>query len=123
MDTSSGRKFQNLETQRLYEQGTQGAEKENSPAGESNEEETPIENVVDEHGPADEATMKHDEDGYSVESTHGEHKHHSKHKSVKEATDQMMKAHGEEPEGGDSRGGGDEADEEEGEESIPTMRG
>jgi hypothetical protein len=120
MDTTPRRKFQNLETQRMHEnkEASKQAAKHSEPDGDEAApagDEEPIENVVDEHGPADEV---------EITSKHGKHKHKSVHHDAASAKEHVSKAFGEESEpaegegeqgGGESYGGGGGG--------IPTMGG
>jgi hypothetical protein len=111
----AGRKFGNLETQKLYDKthgsagGDKGGESERMSAKEDEHdgadggEETPIHQVVDEHGPAHTTTIKKTGETYSVHSHHEDGtKHMSKgHSSAHEAHQHSMQAMGEEPEEAD----------------------
>jgi len=114
------RKYQNMETQRLHDRNE--SEKKSSPRPsakeapdeqDGEEQEQPMEDVVAEHGPAQEVEVssKH-EDG---------HVHKSKHHDAKSASDHVHKAFGEEPPMGetDSAMGSGAM----GAPSIPTMAG
>lgn len=55
-----------------------------------------IQDVVAQHGPAQEIHMQHDHEGgkHTVESHHGEHVHHSEHASAEEAHQHAQMASG-----------------------------
>jgi hypothetical protein len=104
------RKFENKEMQRRYDQSRPKAEDREEPAA-GDENEKSIEDVVEEHGPADHV---------EVTSHHGKHKHKSEHHDAQSAKEHIDKSFGEEgagderehePEMGDGGMGG----------GIPTM--
>lgn len=72
---------------------------------ESSEEQTPIHQVVSEHGPANKIEMQHDHEGgqHHTTSHHGKHKHHATHGSAGEAHDHARAAAG-------ADGGGEQQD-------------
>jgi hypothetical protein len=109
------RKFENREMQKRYDESRPKPEEHDEPDGDETPdgEEKPIEDVVDEHGPADEV---------EIHSKHGKHTHKSRHHDAEEAKAHIDKAMGG---GEESAMGGGEGEEEMGGGGggMPTMRG
>lgn len=107
-EAKDGRKFGNRQKQKAYDEREpkQEAVKEspkdqsNSPAASPDEADSgDINSFVAQNGPADDVSIKHDDDAgeHTVESTHGGKKHKSKHASRDEAHMHAAQAAGLQP--------------------------